>query len=223
MSIKDNTVLPIVIYDDILSKVYNFYKDKDINNTGIAYGVYVFLYKTARIQNNIRVYASDNFIREGVGIGRDRLKQVKKDLKEMGLIETIRPRDKNGHFTKEFYTEVKFIWKSETTDKLFYQESTKQTRYKIARELLLLNFDEYNEIEADYYEFEISINGRDETIETESFYFENGILKCIASFNGDNQIEYTVPSEQAGDIIIELANNYKFSFNAIDKVLQMST
>jgi len=215
--------LPVVIHDDILSKVYNFYKDKSINDTGIAYGVYIFLYKTARIQNNVRVYASDSFIREGVGIGKNKLMHVKRDLKEMGLIETIRPRDKNGHFTKEFYIEVKFVWKSETTDKLFYQEATNQTRYKIARELLLQNFNEYEEIEAGYYEFEISINGRDETIATESFYFEDEILKCTASFNGGNQIEYTVPSVQAGDIIIELANNYKFSFKAIDKVLQMST
>jgi len=215
--------LPVVIHDDILSKVYNFYKDKSINDTGIAYGVYIFLYKTARIQNNVRVYASDSFIREGVGIGKNKLMHVKRDLKEMGLIETIRPRDKNGHFTKEFYIEVKFVWKSETTDKLFYQEATNQTRYKIARELLLQNFNEYEEIEAGYYEFEISINGRDETIAAESFYFEDEILKCTASFNGGNQIEYTVPSVQAGDIIIELANNYKFSFKAIDKVLQMST
>lgn len=219
----DRQILPVVIHDDILSKIYNYYQDKPTNDTGLAYGIYTFLYKTARIQNNIRVYANDTFIRNGVGVGKQKLMQVKKDLKELGLIETIRPRDKNGHFTKEFYIEVKYVWKSETADKLFYQEPTEQTRYKIARELLLCNFNEYEEIEANYYEFEISVNGVDEIITTESFYFEDELLKCTAEFISGNEIEYTVPSEQAGEIIIELANSYKYNFNAIDRVLQMST
>lgn len=215
-------LLPIVIHDDILSRVYNYYKDKKINDTALLYGVYAFLYKTARIQNNIRVYANDTFIRNGTGIGKQKLMQIKKDLKELELIETIRPRDKNGHYTKEFYIEVKYVWKPEAADKLFYQEPTEQTRYKIARELLLCNFNEYEEIEANYTEFEISVNGVDEVISTESFYFEDELLKCTADFNGGNQIEYTVPKVQAGEIIIELVNNYKFNFRAIDKVLQMN-
>lgn len=99
--------LPIVIHDEILSRIYNYYKEKGKNDTAIAYGVYTFLYKTARIQNNIRVYASDRFIREGTGVGRDKLKDIKRDFKNLGLIETIRPRDSRGHFTKEFYIEVK--------------------------------------------------------------------------------------------------------------------
>jgi len=216
--------LPIVIHDDILSRVYNFYKDKKINDTGLAYGVYIFLYKTARIQNNIRVYASDSFIREGVGIGYDKLKQIKRDLKDMELIETIRPRDKNGHFTKEFYIEVKFVWKNETLNKLFYQEDTMQTRYKIARELLKQNFEEYEPIKAhNTYEFGAVFNGQETTIRTDEFYIEDDLLKCIAEFDGGNTIEYTVPSFRAGEIFQELAKGYKFNLTAITNVLMMNS
>lgn len=214
--------LPIVIHDDILSKIYNYYKSKSRNDTGIAYGVYTFLYKTARIQNNIRVYASDGFIREGVGIGRDKLKDIKRDLKELELIELIRPRDNKGHFTKEFYIEVKFVWKNETLNKLFYQEDTMQTRYKIARELLKQNFDECEPIAAQKtYEFEITVNAREEIIIADEFYIEDNLLKCTAMFDSENTIEYTVPSLRAGEIIQELANGYKFNLTAITNVLMM--
>ena len=216
--------LPIVIHDDILSKIYSFYQDKKNNDTGIAYGVYTFLYKTARIQNNIRVYASDTFIRKGTGIGRDKLKEIKKDLRELELIETVRPRDDKGHFTKEFYIEVKFVWKNETINKLFYQEDTMQTRYKIARELLKQNFDEYEPIAArDSYEFEAVFNGREEIICTDEFYIEDDLLKCTAEFDSGNTIEYTVPTERAGEIMQELANGYKFNLNAITNVLMMDS
>ena len=216
--------LPIVIHDDILSKIYNYYQDKHINDTGLAYGVYTFLYKTARIQNNIRVYASDTFIRQGVGIGSNKLKEIKKDLRELELIETIRPRDAKGHFTKEFYIEVKYVWKNETMKKLFYQEDSMKTRYKIAKELLKQNFDEYEPIKThNTYEFETVFNGQEEIIYTDEFYLENDLLKCTAEFDSGNTIEYTVPTSRAGEIMQELANGYKYNFNAIAKVLMMDS
>ncbi|SFV58283.1 hypothetical protein MNB_SM-7-1322 [hydrothermal vent metagenome] len=222
---KDEKILPVVIHDDILSKIYNYYKDKGRNDTGLAYGVYTFLYKTARIQKNIRVYASDSFIREGVGLGRDKLLQIKRDLRELGLIETIRPRDKNGHFTKEFYIEVKYIWGDEAMNKLFYQEATDTTLYKIARELLKQNFDEYEPIKAPRdYEFEISLNGRETIIVADEFYIENDLLKCTAYIDSsENVIDYTVPAERVGEIMKELASNYRFNFEAVSKVLMMDS
>lgn len=215
--------LPIVIHDDILSKIYTYYKDKKINDTALAYGIYTFLYKTARIQNNIRVYATDKFIKDGTGIGANKLKQIKRDLRALELIKTVRPRDKNGHYTKEFYIEVKYIWKPESMEKLFYQGGDDTARYKIARELLLCNFDEFEEIKAQReYEFNISLNGEEQEVYTENFYFENDLLKCNAFLsNSDSAIDYTVPENQVGDIVIDLANSYKFNFTAIDRVLQM--
>lgn len=192
--------LPIVIHDEILSRIYNYYKEKGKNDTAIAYGVYTFLYKTARIQNNIRVYASDSFIREGTGVGRDKLKDIKRDFKNLGLIETIRPRDSRGHFTKEFYIEVKYVWKNETMNKLFYQEDTMTTRYKIAKALLKHNFEDCEPIKAGrLYEFEAIFNGREEIVTADEFYIEDDLLKCTAMFDSENIIEYTVPTEQARD------------------------
>jgi len=219
---KGDLKLPIVIHDDLLSKIYNYYKDKAINDTALASGVYTFLYKTARHQNNIRVFATDTFIKKGTGVGTDKLKKIKKDLKALDLIEIIRPRGANGKYTKEVYIEVKFVWKDSTLDKLFYNENTEVTRYKIARELLLENFDEYEDIEArNTYEFYVSINGHEEEISADSFYFEDDLLKCTAEFKSGNTMEnYTVPSSEVEDIILHLANCYNFNFNAINKVLQ---
>lgn len=216
----DKQTLPIVIHDDILSKIYNYYKDKEKNDTALAYGVYTFLYKTARIQNNIRVYANDEFIKKGTGIGRDKLKQIKGDLKSLELIDTIRPRIK-GKYTQVSYIEVKYVWKPETIDKLFYKESSETTLYKIARELLLNNFDDFEEIKLNYkYSFSIWINGKDEEIYAEYFYFDSGLLKCTAAFQNGNEIDYTVPESEVGEVIKDLADSYKFNFTAISNVLQ---
>lgn len=216
--------LPIVIYDDILSKIYNYYIDKKINNTAIAYGVYVFLYKTVRIQNNNRVYATDVFIRKGTGIGSNKLKEIKKDLKELELIKTIRPRNKQGLYEDKSYLEISFIWKPETLEKLFYQESSETIDYKIAKELLLCNFNEYEEISSSDggFDFVIIVDGREEFICSDKFYLEDGLLKCEAEFDSGNSITYTIPTDRAYEIITKLADSYKYNFTAIKKVLKMN-
>jgi len=217
---QDKEVLPVVIHDDIFSKIYNYYKDLKPNDTALSYGVYTFLYKTARIQNNIRIYATDTFIKKGTGIGTDKLKKIKRDLKELDLIQLIRPRDKNGRYTDESYIEVKYVWKPDALDKLFYQDDTDLIRYKIARELLLNNFDDYETIKCNELKgFYVSVNGREEGITANTFYFECNVLKCEAEFSSGNIIVYTVPEDRAMEIIIDLANNYKFNLNAIIAVL----
>lgn len=220
---SDKKKLPIVIYDDVLSLIYNFYLEKRIKNTAVAIAFYLFLYKTVRIQENIRVYATDSFIKKGLGIGTNKLKEVKRDLKEMGLIETIRPRNKQGMFEDKTYTEVKFIWKPETLDKLFYSESSDETEIKIAKELLLNNFGANESIKSninDFYTFIIFKDGQEVELSADSFYFDDGLLKCEAEFGlSGNTITYTIPSDRVAEIVLDLANSYTFNFKTIQKTL----
>lgn len=215
--------LPIVIHDDILSRIYNYYLDRKINNTVIAYGVYVFLYKTVRIQGNNRVYATDTFIKKGTGIGSNKLKEIKRDLKDIGLIETIRPRNKQGMYEDKSYLEVKFVWKPETLDRLFCQESNEMIQYKIAKELLLTNFPNHEEIQSNQeypYAFPIFKDGREDILYADTFYFDDEFLKCEAEFgNSGNIITYTVPSDRVMEIILELADSYSYNFAAVKNVL----
>lgn len=216
-------LLPVVIHDDVMSRIYNHFQGKK-NYTGITYGIYAFLYNTTRRQNNIRVYATDTFIKKGTGVGDRILLLVKKVLQEIGLIEIIHSHKEDGTFTKK-YIEVKFVWKPESLDKLFYQEQNETTEYKIARELLVNNFEPYDEIESRMgHEFETEINGRTEYLSAVNFYFnEDEILVARAGFNGeDDSIDYTVPTPLVGDVIIDLANNYKFSFDAVLNTLNSS-
>lgn len=219
--------LPVVIHNDIMSKIYNYYHEGNRrNDTGIAYAIYAFLYHTARRQNNIRVYANDTFIRNGVGIGSDKLKIIKRDLRKMGLIESIRPRDKKGHFTDKSYIEVKFVWKGETVEKLFYQENSLTTEYKIARALLIDDFNPYEEIESSVgFEFEAVVNGEEVFLYTDRFYFnDDEVLIAIAGFNGgEDDFDYTVTTDKVNEVILELAGNYKYSLDAVINTLSNNT
>lgn len=220
---KKTEYLPVIIHDDIMSKIYNYYHEKNCkNDTGIAYAIYAFLYHTARRQNNIRVYATDTFIRNGVGIGSDKLKIIKRDLRIMGLIENIRHRNHKGHFTKESYIEVKFVWKGETVEKLFNREKNLTTEYKVARALLINNFNPYEEIESSKgFEFEAVVNSQEIILYADKFYFnDDEVLIAITGFHdGEEDFDYTVTTDRINEVIIALVRNYKFSFNAVMHIL----
>jgi len=190
-------------------------------------GLYCFLYDSARQQDNIRVWTTDKFICDGTGLGKRLLTAIKHDLINMGLIEVHHDRKSSSGVFGKRYIEVKYVWKPEAVDKLFYQEDSDTTRYKIARALLIENFQPYEEIEYAYddlVEFEVEMNGRYELVHAESFYFnEDGQLIARVGFSGDEaSFDYTVPTHRTGELIIDLANSYKFSFNGILKTLNSS-
>ncbi len=208
--------LPIVVHQSIKAKIYDYYQNKKINYFLLALGLYVFFYDATRRQNNIRVWLTDSFIRKGTGIGQRILPTIKKDLTRMGLIEIHHPKKGSGVFGKR-YIEVKFVWKPEAIDKLFYQESDETTEYKIARALLIGNFGYHEDIESQGYEFEAEVNGGDVTLFADIFYFnDDEVLIARAGFHGgEEDFDYTVPSDRVGDIVRELAAGYKFSFKGV--------
>lgn len=214
---KYKSKLPLVIHQSIKAKIYDYYQDKKTNHFLLALGLYVFLYDTARHQNNIRVWATDTFIRKGTGIGQRLLPIIKKDLERMGLIEIYHTQDKNGVFHKR-YIEVKYVWKPEAIDKLFYQEQNKTTEYKIAKALLVQNFNINEEIvPQEEFEFETEFNGYDVILSAESFFFnDDEVLVANTFINGEEKyFDYIVPSDRVGEIIMSLAGSYKFSLKGI--------
>jgi len=216
---------PIVVEEDILSKIHNFYKGKKKNRTSDAYSMYIFCYKTARIQKNIRIWADNTFIKEGLGLSAEKVSLVKKDLKEMGLIEQIRPRERNGQFSKKSFIEVKYVWKEETIEKLFNQESQETLKYKIAKNLLM---NLYSNLEPIYsqdelgldFEIEIEIHGKREMITANYFYFDDGRLKFNTEFSQGGEFDFTVKKDKMFEWILYLAKQEQYSFDTINKILQ---
>ena len=101
---EDNKELyPIIIQDNILSRIYNFYQEKEKKRISDAYSIYLFYYKNVRMQNNIRVWCDNAFIQKGLGLSTEKVRSVKKDLIEMELIELIRPRESNGQFSAKSF------------------------------------------------------------------------------------------------------------------------
>lgn len=225
---KKNEYLPIVIYVDTLSKMYKFYEGKSPNNHAYATALYIFLYKSARMGNNVRVHHKDVFIKKGIGISSEKLAQVKRDLTEMGLMETIRPRDNNGRYTSERYLKVKYVWSKEKIDKLAYQESDETLKFKIAKKLLLNSYPNlepiYSEDEAGFdFGIDIEIHGKKEVIYASYFYFEDNLLKGSTEFSQGGEFNFTIPTDRVSELILYLASQERYSFDSINDVLQMTS
>lgn len=222
---KEKPSYPIIMHIDIDSKIYNFYQDKKINNHANTLAAYVFYYKSARKQGNIRVKIKDVFIKKGLGISTEKLRQTKKDLVEMGLIKIIRTREKNGQFSSEIYIEVSYVWKEETVNKLLYRESDETLKYKIAKKLLM---DKYSDLEEIYpqndldFEIEVNLHGKKEVVFASYFYFEKNILKFNTELSG-GECNFTLPTEKVNDILLSLANQERYTFESINRILQMKS
>ncbi len=228
MSQLNKDLLPILIWDGVLSKMYNYYDGKSPNNHAYAVSVYMFLYKSARIQGNIRVLAKDVFIKKGVGISSAKLAQVKRDLTQMKLIKTIRPREKNGQYSTESYIEVKYVWHPEKIDKLAYQESDETLKYKIAKKLLLNLYPNlepiYPQNEGGFdFEIDIEIHGEKEVVYANYFYFENNLLKASTAFSQGGEFDFTIPTDKVSELILYLASQEQYSFDSVNEILQMTS
>lgn len=64
--------------------------------------VYLHLLFTYRLQRTDHVYATNDYIQRGLGMGERIIKNAKGLLRKMGLIETIRRRDDKGRIAKTY-------------------------------------------------------------------------------------------------------------------------
>lgn len=75
-------------------------------------GLYLFYYHTAKWQKTNQIWATDKFCMKALKFGNRKIAQLKRRLRELKLIETVRKHKIDGDFDK-CYTKVNFIWKSD--------------------------------------------------------------------------------------------------------------
>lgn len=214
--------LPIVIHRSIKAKIFDYYIDRKKNYWAYSMGLYCFLYDTVRYQKNNRVWTTNSFIKKGTGLSERIIPQIKKDLIKMELIEIHRERNSQGKLGKQ-YIEVKFVWKPDAVERLFYQETDETVEYKIARELLINNFIPYEEIQSSQeYEFEPEVRGTETTLYADTFYFNDDyLLVAKASFHTyEENIDYIVPKEHVNEIILDIVSRYNFTFKGVLNALK---
>lgn len=200
--------IPIVINDDLFTKIQNYYKNQTVNNSGISISLYTFLYKTARIQNNIQVFCTNTFIKDGLGFGLATIKKAKHDLIDMGLIETIQSKDKAGRFGKS-YIKVNHIWGLESFKSI--------TKYTVAKNLLLEKFGQNPIVINNPIWISANIRNKEEDFEVDYFYFEDDLLKCRLLLDEyDLEIfDYTIPTNEIEDILYQLVESFHYDFEII--------
>ncbi len=215
-------LLPVVIHTSIFTKIFEYYQNSPSRSNRYmdSLALYTHLYFLARKQPNIRIWASLSYLSKGTSWTPKKIINVKSDLEHIGLIKIHKSRNKNGSFGKQ-YIEVKFVWKPETLQKLFYQEQNETTEYKIAKALLIENFGEGYRFETDdFYDFDMEMNGADVMLSSNEFYFDDNKLICNALINGGDGIEYLiVPTERVKEIIREIAGRYTYPPEAIYRAL----
>ena len=79
-----------------------------------AYVLYSFLYKTAKWQNNNKVWATKSYIEKKLKWGNKRVIAAKKQLIENGFIETVVERDESGRISR-WKIRLKYLKKSKIT------------------------------------------------------------------------------------------------------------
>lgn len=213
--------LPVVIHISIFTKVYEYFKAKGkLSKYVEAIGMYAYLYQLARKQPNIRIWATIEYISRGTGLTRKKVISIKSDLVKIGLLEIHKEPNTKGKFGKT-YIEVKFVWKPETLQKLFYQEQNETTQYKISKALLLEYFGEGYKFETEeMYDFELEMNGVDVVISSNLFYFDDNRLVCDGIVSAATEVDYfIVPTDRVNEIIREIASMYTYKTEVIYKAL----
>lgn len=102
---------PIILSKHLLDILL---KDEDYSN---LVALYVFYYYTAKWQKTNQPHATLNYVAEGMSWGVDKVKRIKKKLKDLGLIDDIVYQAEGGQF-EGHYIKVNFIWTKEKADKV---------------------------------------------------------------------------------------------------------
>ena len=80
-------------------------------------GVYSFYYYTAKWQKTNQIKCTTGYVAKGLSIGEAKVRAVKKQLIDLGLIEDVQSKDENNRITGH-YIKINYVFKKETLDKL---------------------------------------------------------------------------------------------------------
>ena len=78
--------------------------------------LYMFYVYTAKWQRTNQPRCTDNYIKNGLRWGKDRVKRTQAVLKEIGLIQSVQRRDENGRIVG-WYTKLTYMIKKDTVFK----------------------------------------------------------------------------------------------------------
>lgn len=101
----------------ILTKpiIDRFLKEK---NCAELMALYTFYYYTAKWQRTNQPRCTTSYVAKALHWKEDKVRKVKKQLADMGLVEDVQARDKNTNKIIGHYVSVKFIFKQETEENI---------------------------------------------------------------------------------------------------------
>lgn len=82
---------------------------------GDVVSVYMFYYYTAKWQDTNQPYCTVEYIAQGLGISKDRVRKAREHLLELGYIEDIQTKGTEGKFGKR-YVKINYIPSNRTLD-----------------------------------------------------------------------------------------------------------
>lgn len=86
--------------------------------------LYTFYYYTAKWQKTNQVKATTEFTAKGLKWKADKVRKVKKILKDLGLVEDIKTINKTTRKVEGWYIKVNFVWKAETVNNQVKEDKT---------------------------------------------------------------------------------------------------
>ncbi len=86
------------------------------HNPSEIISLYTFYYYTAKWQGTNQPKCSTNYVSKGLHWKADKVRKVKKQLIEIGLVKDVRDIDKITHKVKGWYIKVNYIFKKSTVD-----------------------------------------------------------------------------------------------------------
>jgi len=85
-------------------------------NPAELHGLYTFYLRQAKRQKTNQPWATDQFTRQGLNWGRDKLEKVQDQLMELGLIQKVKRRNEKGQFVG-WYIRLRYKMRQQTEDK----------------------------------------------------------------------------------------------------------
>jgi len=120
MVIYDIESEPIIISQSLLNIIFKQKHPEDVLT------IYIFYYQTAKYQKTNQVWCTVEFISTGVKISEARVREARKVLLELNLIEDLQKRSEDNTFRKR-YVKVNLIWGKEKTGDIVEKQINSRT------------------------------------------------------------------------------------------------
>lgn len=158
------------------------------NNPADLIALYTFYYYTAKWQQTNQPYCTDAYVTTGLHWGYTKFRITKKKLLELGLIQQVIHRNKNGKI-EGFYIKVSYIFRQETINNPFLSKATNGKPSTNALSINILNASSDNSIgEKDSPNFSKSEKKNSPKEKNKEIVYSNEFLNVINKWNSLSRI-----------------------------------